>query len=158
MGRIMTSRPTREGCSMVIQEGDDRLEIDVVDQFQSHSSPNRDVELSVEVSSAGFRGHGFAWISADAIAGFLTQLRELENRRQGSAELRGDSAEEFRLRFWSVNGRGHVAVGGVVTKQVHRGEGSPYPHRVEFGFEFDSTTLPTILSEFRKIQGSTAKT
>lgn len=58
---------------------------------------------------------------------------------------------EFRLRLWAVDRRGHMAVGGSVTQRVHKGEGSPYRHAVEFGFEFDPTLLPGVLAGFQAI-------
>ena len=79
------------------------------------------------------------------------QLRELEAKRQGEAAIEGLSPGEFRLRLWSVDRRGHMAVGGLVTKLVHKGEGSPYRHSVEFGFEFDPTLLPKVLAGFQEI-------
>jgi hypothetical protein len=109
------------------------------------------VELSVEVSSQRFSGQGFAWVEVPALAAFLVQLRELERQRQGEAALEGLSPEEFRLRIWSVNRRGHLAVGGLVTKRVRQGEGSPYRHAIEFAFEFDPTLLPKVLAGFQAI-------
>jgi len=44
-----------------------------------------------------------------------------------------------------------MAIGGRLTKLVYRGEAGPYDHAVEFGFEFDPTLLPKVLSEFRAI-------
>jgi hypothetical protein len=94
------------------------------------------------------------WVAAAALTAFLAQLRELEARRQGEATLEALSPEEFRLRFWSVDRRGHMAVGGLVTKRVHQGEGSPYHHAVEFGFEFDPTLLPRVFAGFQAIAES----
>lgn len=82
---------------------------------------------------------------------FLTQLRELEMRRQGEAVIEGLSPEEFRLRFWSINRRGHMAVEGLIAKWIHKGEAVPYRHALEFGFEFDSTVLPKVLVDFQAI-------
>jgi hypothetical protein len=136
---------------MEIREGDNCVTIEPVDRVPADLPSTGDVELSVEVSSQQFRGQGFAWIAAPALAAFLNQLRELERHRQGEATVDGLSPGEFRLRIRSVNRRGHVAVEGFVTKHVHQGEGSPYRHTVEFGFEFDPTLLPRVLAGFQEI-------
>jgi hypothetical protein len=85
-----------------------------------------DAELSVQVFTEQFSGHGFAWVAAPALVAFLAQLDELEARRQGEAMIEGLSPGEFRLRLWSVDRRGHMAVGGVVAKLL-RGRGRPLP-------------------------------
>src|SRR5262249_53666446 len=127
------------GKSMEIRERHNCVIIEPVDRVPADLPSAGDVELSVEVASEHFSGQGFAWIASPALAAFLAQLRELETKRQGEATIEGLSPEEFRLRIWSVDRRGHMAVGGLVTKRVHKGEGSPYHHAVEFGFEFDPT-------------------
>jgi hypothetical protein len=136
---------------MEIREGHNCVTIEPVDRVPADLPSAGDVELSVEVASEQFSGHGFAWVGTLALAAFLAQLRQLEARRQGEATIEGLSPEEFRLRIWSVDRRGHMAVGGLVTKRVHKGEGGPYRHAVEFGFEFDPTSLPRVLAGFRAI-------
>jgi hypothetical protein len=136
---------------MEIREGQNCVTIESVDRVPTGLPSAGDVELSVEVASEQFTGHGFAWVAAPALAAFLARLRELETRRQGEATIEGLSAEEFRLRLWSVDRRGHMAVGGLVTKRVHKGDGSPHRHAVEFGFEFDPTLLPRVLAGFQAI-------
>src|SRR5262245_17726742 len=139
---------------MELREGDNCVAIKPVDRVPAGLLSTGDVELSVEVSSQQFSGQGFAWIAAPALAAFLGQLRELERRRQGEATVEGLSPGEFQLRIRSVNRRGHVAVEGLVTKHVHQGEGGPYRHTVEFGFEFDPTLLPIVLAGFQAIAES----
>jgi hypothetical protein len=102
-------------------------------------------------ASEQFSDHGFVWFAALALAAFLAQLRELEARRQGEAMIEGLSPGEFRLRLWSVDRRGHLAVGGLVTKLVPKGEANQYRHAVEYGFEFDPTLLPRVLAGFQAI-------
>jgi hypothetical protein len=136
---------------MEIREGDNCVKIEPVDYVLKSSSAAGDVELSVEVSSDQFSGQGFAWVAVPTLASFLAQLSELESRRQGAASMEGMSPEDFRLRIWSVNHRGHLAIGGCVSKRVYRGEGCPYRHTIEFGFEFDPTLLPKVLAGFQAI-------
>jgi len=139
---------------MEIREGNNCVTIHCVDRVPANLSSGGDVELSVEVFSEKFSGQGFAWVAAPALTDFLGQLQQLEERRQGEVMLEGLEPEDFRLRIWSVNRRGHLAIGGLVTKLVHHGEGGPYRHAVEFGFEFDPTLLPKILAGFHAIAES----
>jgi hypothetical protein len=136
---------------MEIREGHNCITIEPVDCVPADLPAAGDVELSVEVASEQFSGRSFAWVAAPTLASFLAQLRELETRRQGEATIEGLSPEEFRLRLWSVDRRGHMAVSGLVTKLVHKREGSPYRHAVEFGFEFDPTLLARVLVAFQAI-------
>ena len=136
---------------MEIREGQNCVTIEPVDRVPADLPSAGDVEFLVEVASEQFSGHGFAWVAAPALTVFLAQLRELEETRQGEATIEGMSPEEFRLRIRSVDRRGHMAVGGLVTKRVHKGEGSPYRHAVEFGFEVDPTLLPRMLAGFQAI-------
>jgi hypothetical protein len=136
---------------MEIREGTNCVTIEPVDRVPAHLPSAGDVELSVEVASEQFSGHGFAWVAAPALAAFLAELRELEASPQGTATIEGLSPEEFRLCLWSDDCRGHLAVGGLVTTRVYKGEGGPYRHAVEFGFEFDPTLLPRVLAGFEAI-------
>ena len=136
---------------MEIREGDNCVTIEPVDRMAEALPSAGDVKLLVEVSSQEFSGQGFAWVAAPALATFLGELCDLDRRRQGEAALEGLSPEEFCLRIWSANRRGHLAVAGLVTKYVPDGEGGRYRHAVEFGFEFDPTLLPKVLAGFRAI-------
>jgi hypothetical protein len=92
---------------MLIREGSDQVVIEVADEEHYLGS----IELSVEVASSGYTGHGFAWVDGKELATFVTQLTSLEEHRRGSAELEGMSPGEFAFRIWSVDRRGHMAVG-----------------------------------------------
>jgi hypothetical protein len=101
---------------MTIRDGNNWIEIEIVDRVPSDLPTPGDVELSVAVSSSNFSGQGFTWVESQTFAVFLQQLRELELSRQGSAELEGMSPGEFCLRIASINRRGHMAVIGEVSK------------------------------------------
>ncbi len=136
---------------MEIREGHNCVTIEPVDRVPAGLPSACDVKLCVEVASEQFSGHGFAWVAAPALAAFLVQLRELESRRRGEVLIEGLSPEEFRLRIWSVDRRGRLAVGGMVTTRIHKGQAGPYRHALEFGFEFDPTRLPGVLAGFQAI-------
>jgi hypothetical protein len=136
---------------MEVRDSQNVIEIDVVDRVPDHLPTPGDVELSVEVSSGKFRGQAFAWIDASTLSNFVTQLRELERTRIGSAELEGMSPGEFRLRIFSIDCRGHVVIEGQLVHQPARS----YRHAIEFGFEFDPTLLPKIVSDFAAMANDT---
>jgi hypothetical protein len=75
--------------TVLIREGPNSLEIAAVDHIPPHLPSAGDVKLSIAVSSSGFTGRAFAWVAADHLAVFLTQLRDLKEHRSGSAELVG---------------------------------------------------------------------
>jgi hypothetical protein len=136
---------------MIIREGNNYVEMEVVDRVPPKLPSSGDVELSVEISSSGFTGQGFAWIAVSELTVFVTQLRQLEERRQGTATLHGMSPETFELCLHSIDRKGHMAVTGFITTQVRRTQGISYRHVVEFGFEFDPTLLLNLLSGFQKM-------
>jgi hypothetical protein len=136
---------------VIIRDDNNWVEIEAVDRVASRLPTPGDVEVSVAVCSEKFAGQGFAWLDAGRLATFLKELEELERVRHGAAEIQAMSADDFRLRIWSVDRRGHIAIGGMVSKIIRRGEAGPYRHTLEFGFEFDPTLLPRILVGFREI-------
>jgi hypothetical protein len=135
---------------MVIQDGDNRVEIDLVDRAPTQLPTPGDVEISIAVRSEKFAGQAFAWIDSRTFSSFLAQLKQLEEQRQGSATMEGMSPSEFHLRIFPVDRRGHLAISGRIRRLIHRGEAGPYCHVLEFGFEFDPTLLPQILREFAR--------
>ncbi len=139
---------------MEIREGSNRITIEHVDYVPGNLPWAGSLELSLEVISERFAGHGFAWIDVSAMESFLTQLGDLDEKRQGLARIEGVVPDEFHLRFWSVDRWGHLAVGGRISKHVHEVARSPYFHVLEFAFDFDPSLLPRILAEFRVIARS----
>ena len=134
---------------MLLKDSENYIEIEFVDRVPEGLPTPGDTELSVKVCSDGFCGQTLVWTSADCLANFLNELTELEKRRQGVAALKGLIGEaEFLLRVRSVDRRGHMVIEGRLTKYIYRGEGGPYHHVMEFGFEFDPTLLPKLLIEF----------
>ena len=137
---------------MLIREGNNVVEILATDRVADHLPTPGDTRLAITVSSNGFSGQGSAWVEAECLAEFLQQLRALEETRQGAAELESMSPDELRLRIWSVDRRGHLAVGGRVSRWARGYDGSDsYRQLVEFGFEFDPTLLPDAVVSFQSI-------
>jgi hypothetical protein len=138
---------------MIIREGTNFVEIvstGACSQQPGSPSPYA-IKFALSIASGGFSGQGATWIEADQFAAFLVQLRELEGSRTGSATVEGMPPEQFLLRLWAVDGLGHMAVAGRLTHHQFGGSRGPHLHAIEFGFEFDPTLLPSVVSEFRSM-------
>ncbi len=97
---------------MVLRDGGNFVEIVTTDRVPDGLPTPGDVELRITVCSHGFTGQGSAWIEARCLAAFVDQLRVLEERRQGSAEIESISPGAFRLRIDSLDRRRHLVVSG----------------------------------------------
>lgn len=124
---------------MLIREGENSIEIAVTERAPAHLPSFGDAKLVIEVRSHGFTGAGGAWIDVGQMRMFLGQLRELENRRQGSADLESMSPGQFRLRLFAVDRAGHMAVNGRLSRTGQE---------LGFSFEFGPDLLPEIVAEF----------
>ena len=133
---------------MIIQGEHSKIAIEAHDVGVT-SYDGGDVEFRVVVESHGFGGTGLAWVSAAALRAFSGQLARLESTRQGVATLESMSPGELLIRVLSINSRGHMAVTGRLGRHIQPGEAGPYTHAVEFGFEFDPTTLPAIVAAIK---------
>ena len=76
--------------------------------------------LHVDVSADGFTGkHDQVWFERDEMLGFVAALRQMERVRQGEAELRSFSPDEFRLRLFVADALGALAVEGELRHQSY---------------------------------------
>ncbi|XGV95719.1 MAG: hypothetical protein ACAF41_23625 [Leptolyngbya sp. BL-A-14] len=127
---------------MLIREGDDFLEMIATERTPDHLPTPGDTRFEIRVESFGFAGQGWMWVDRESLKSFVAQLRELENQRQGEAELSSMSPGQFWLRIFSTDSLGHVALVG----QLSRVE-----HELKFGFSFDPSALPSIVKDFQAI-------
>jgi hypothetical protein len=127
---------------VLIREGLNFIELVPIDRVPDGLPTAGDVQLSVTVQSQGFTGSGSAWIEARKLRAFVSQLRELETSRRGTAEIESMSPGQFRLRLFSTDSLGHMALAG----RISRGE-----HALDFRFEFDPGLLPEIAQRFEVI-------
>ena len=85
---------------MVIGQ-DNCVEIECLEAISKHLPTPGDLRLRVNVQSDGFAGQSSsAWIDRNEFERFLDQLRKLDTKRQGCAELVALSPEDFKLRIW----------------------------------------------------------
>jgi hypothetical protein len=125
--------------SIEIRQGNDRIELIATDRVADHLPTSGDVELTVMVQSQGFVGDGCHWVEAPHLRRFVEQLRELDSRRNGSAEIESISPGEFQLRILAKDLAGHVAAAGRVSRSNQA---------LEFSFEFSASHLPRIVAAF----------
>lgn len=118
----------------------DFVEIDLARQETADLPSAGDAYVTLRIASAGFAGHNDLWVFGDSLRSFCRALIALERERRGDALLEAISPGELKLRVWSVNSRGHLAVEGFTGYEVLRESSRPW-HAVHFGFEFDPSQL-----------------
>ena len=102
-----------------------------------------DVLVAVRVSHRSFAGAADAWVLAPTWAEFIRELTALEQRRQGSAQVESMSPGELRLRIFSTDRAGHMAVEGFIGVR-----GPLQEWRLEFSpIAFDPSLLPALVGE-----------
>jgi hypothetical protein len=133
--------------SIQIQDRDNRLAVREVWRVPSDVQFGDDVQLLIEVVSGKFVGEATAFFDQPRLLEFNSVLRELERSRTGFAELTTLYSDEVRLRFEIADGWGRTRVVGKIINYDHGGS-QPCKHSLEFGFDFDPTLLPSIVSGF----------
>jgi hypothetical protein len=130
-------------------EGDNSfLELDRSKLGQLHTPSDEDVLLNVTARCAGYSAADQAWVVGRDLDRFVTELRNLEARRQGQATLAGASPDDLKLEFYSSDSLGHMAVRG------HLGWNHPHGFllQLQFGFNFEPDRLPALLRYFETIR------
>ena len=143
---------------MVINDQDGCIELEMTEQIPLDSQGAGDTRFIVRVR---FRSHEtvfsaetWAWVEAPVLAAFASQLRALEEKRQGSAVMESMSPGELRLEIRIYDGAGHVGAFGQVGHWCHGGVGGPYWSVVTFGIPFCPTELPGLVHEFEVLSRS----
>jgi hypothetical protein len=105
------------------------------------SPPDPDILLNVTVQVGGYSAADQSWVTGDAWDGFLTDLKKLDEQRQGLAIVEGASPDDLRLEFYSTDSAGHMAVKG------HLGWCKPDGHvlGMKFAFSFEPDLLPNLV-------------
>jgi len=110
-----------------------------------------DVRLKVSVCIKEFAGsYEDVWIEKDELKRFLLDLIKLEETREGEARLESMSPDEFWMEFRTIDRAGHMGV-EVQLKRFQYSESKLWPRMVVGGFEFDVSTLPQLVREFKKL-------
>ncbi len=110
------------------------------------------LEVRVEGTTKGFSGAADVWIDGFALKEFTAALRGFEKSREGRVDLRGMSADEFRLAVRSTDGAGHLLVEFAIARTFSLGEPpEAVPLRVSGAFELDPGTFGEILAGFGQL-------
>jgi hypothetical protein len=113
-----------------------------------HLPCSGDIRLAVRVASNGFTGeYDGVWVGADEFRRFLTDLRTLQETRQGAAVVEALSPEKFRLALRAVDGAGHLVAEGRLGRWVF----ARYWHAIEFSFEFCPSLLAQAVRDFEQL-------
>lgn len=133
---------------MLIRAGDNFLEMLVAERVPDNLPTAGDIQIKISVQSFGFSAQGLTWIDRLNLQDFVAQLRQLENKRHGSAELSSISPNELWLKICSTDNLGHMAIFGRLSQSE---QGLRYNHLLEFGFSFDPSVLPSLVKNFEGI-------
>jgi hypothetical protein len=132
---------------MLIRAGDDFLEM-IPTYYDPDRERNLYTDFEIRVQSFGFTGQTSATIEVAALISFNEELRKLEDRRQGKAELSSISSREFWLKICSVDGVGHMGLFG----RLYRYDfGVNHEHLLDFGFGLDPSVMPSIVKKFEAL-------
>ncbi len=142
---------------MRIGNDDSFVEFDLDEVMPGSPAGETDIACSVEASCDSFSGRIKAvWFARDDMDRFLSELRRLEEKRQGSANLLNMSSQSeynpFRFEIFSVDEIGHFAVSADLLKARYVGR-ALRSLKVCISFPLDAGDLPSILIEFRKLFG-----
>jgi hypothetical protein len=101
------------------------------------------MSIDVEIAVHGFRGAISAFVEAEDLQNFLTQLRAMNVSLTGAAELR-PREEQFVLKL-QADGLGHVNGSGTAWSRA------TYENRLQFELSIDQTFLAEPIYELETV-------
>jgi hypothetical protein len=136
---------------MVVGQGSERIEISVREVMPAESQVAGDRHVDVSVVCRAFSAYNCdAWISAAEWARFGRDLRALEKSRQGEAQLLSQSPADLRLRLYTWDRAGHIAVEGHVGA-YHAVANGMREVKLLFAFEMDAGLLSEAVLAFEAL-------
>jgi len=141
---------------MKIQDGKSYFELEVTEKIPPGTQNAGDTRFSVRVCMADhettFSAESWAWVDGRELAGFVEDLRRLDEAREGSSGiLSAQSPNEFRMEIRSTDHAGHMGVFGWVAHHCYGGLDGPHLSRVTFGIPFCPSELPRVVREFERL-------
>jgi len=124
----------------------ERIEVDVLGYERSPVGEYSDdnwLNAVISVQAGGFRGKASATIITSELVAFLSELRPLYKKLNGSAEF-VTMEEQLRLKL-DGDGKGHIELRGEVAD--HAGIGN----RLHFTLRFDQSQLATSIRELERV-------
>jgi hypothetical protein len=138
-----------EGKAKVVIRGNSGQTIEIERcQFSPPAPYDPDLLLNVTIIVGGFSAADQSWIVVNDWHAFLSQLRQLEKLRRGSATLESASPRDLKLSFNATDLLGHMVVTGFVGRETPDG----FSQKLEFGFAFDPGMLLTFVRDFEKLE------
>jgi hypothetical protein len=138
--------------------GDERayVRFDFQEILPAHLA-NASISCSVEALCGDFKGRvKSVWFAREDTERFLSDFRDLEEKRRGTATLRNMSSPSMfnPLSFdvYSTDDVGHFAVSVELTETSYAGD-VLRPLKLSLSFPIDAGNLISLLVEFRKIFG-----
>ena len=128
---------------MKIENADNFIELDIEIESEKSLPSFGDAYVSIIVSSHGFSGRNQVWVQREELKSFCTSLVKLEKYRKGEATLNSISPGELKLRIYSVDSQGHLAIEGS-TGYVVSSDLNEHNHSVSFGFSIEPNQLVKI--------------
>jgi len=136
---------------MVRVHGDgSTLELSLSELGGAGTPADGDLLVNVTVDAHGFAAADQSWIVGRDWEELHHQARELDRTRRGSAVVRGASSEDLMIELRSTDSAGHMAIVGVVRRQMWDG----FVQRLEFGFPFPPDALPEIVSALAALRSA----
>ena len=105
-----------------------------------------DREIGVYVASLGFTGTSNIWLDQLSIQQFLLDLANLEKLRDGTAQIRSISPNEFSLRVGFYDGFKHISFDGYLSERFNGLE-----NRVAFSIRPDTSMLKQYVDELYRL-------
>ena len=119
------------------------VEIEVLERGTMNGRNEGDLRLRVSVRNGTFAGsYDQVWIAKDEWLSFLGSMRRLERDRGGRVSLLSMSPVEFELHLQVVDGAGHLAAHGCLSR-YHFGHpsGKATRSRIEYHLPVDPGLL-----------------
>jgi hypothetical protein len=120
------------------------VDVTTAEIIPAEDGPSLPVEFKVHVESFGFTASRLIRIEQRDARTFVSHLRAIERVGQAAVTLASTPPDDFQLRIGFIDGPGRAAVSGRLTAATEAGLQAP---ALEFTFEFDPGTLPTIVAE-----------
>lgn len=122
---------------------DERLVIEAREWGPRGTPEDGDLKLSIAVVVGGYAVTEQCWIVGEDWNKFLLELRQLEERRCGHADLLGASPDRPRIRFAVDHAARPMSVSGTIARCGTDG----FSLKLEFGFHFDAGMLASVVRE-----------
>lgn len=133
---------------------DNRLKKIAFSKVGSENCQYPSIQVDIEIKTNLLQGK-FAsiWFDEVSVDRFLSELKQLDETRNGEATLKSMSPDECVLIIRNIDALGHL---GVILK-ISASKGYDYErqvnfHDLEIGYEIDPTSLGNIQAELKKMR------